>query len=91
MKQRALTIIGLLLILTGCGNTTWDGFVYPSKDDLFRYDNIGEFKTLEACKKACQDKLEELKASDRGYWQCGKNCVDDRGAKNVQSCKEVVH
>ncbi len=82
-----LLILGLLY---GCEQPTWDGFVYPNRDNLFDYSNIGEFKSLEECRKASKADLKRINAVEVGLYQCGKDCISSSGLHTVAACKEIT-
>lgn len=89
---KRLACLGTVLLLLGCQEeATWDGFIYPDQKDLFKYQHIGEFKTFELCKEACQKEIDRLNISE-GYFQCGKNCTNmEDGVKSIGNCKEFKH
>ncbi len=89
-----LRIIGILLfvlLVSGCEQPTWDAFVYPDANDLFQYDNIGEFKSLEECRAAAKKELKRIHAEEpRGLFQCGEDCISKSGLHTVTACKKIV-
>ncbi|NQY43611.1 MAG: hypothetical protein HRT87_09740 [Legionellales bacterium] len=83
----SLLVLGLLY---GCEQPTWDGFVYPDRNNLFNYSNIGEFESLEKCRIASKDELKRLRAEEVGLYQCGKDCITSTGLHTVAACKEIT-
>ncbi len=84
-----LVIIIIALILAGCGRDKWDGHVYPNKYDLSQAIYIGEFDSLEDCREASLEMLENLNAFEMGEYECGKNCKpSDYG--DILICEETV-
>jgi hypothetical protein len=82
----------LVLILglsPGCSDT-WEGFVYPNKNDLTQHRNLGSFSSLEACRAAAKGLLASLHALERGDYECGKNCDDGSQLGGIEVCKETL-
>ena len=89
--MKAYCLVSLLLVLVlwvGCSDQ-WEGFVYPNKTDLTTHRNIGHFSSLEDCRAAARGVLAELKAVDRGDYECGKNCDDGSQLGGIKVCKET--
>jgi len=78
-----------LLLCSGCSDT-WEGFVYPNKNDLTTHRSLGEFPSLAACRAAARGILSELQALDRGDYECGKNCDDGAKLGGVKICQETL-
>ena len=68
---------------------TWEGVVYPNKDDLTHHSNLGKFSSLEKCRDAALGVLEELNAMTRGDYECGLNCKDS-DYSGIRVCKETL-
>ena len=83
-------ILMTICLVYGCSEEVYDGFVYPDKENLFDYRNVGQFSTPEKCKKAAKKELELLHASSTGYYKCGINCVSKSGLRTVTACKDWV-
>ena len=91
MSPKILLVVSIVFLLTGCEQPTWDAFVYPDRNDLFNYNSIGEFKSLEECREASKKELERIHAQEpRGLFQCGKSCISASGLHTVTACKEIV-
>jgi hypothetical protein len=82
MRFRIL-LIPLLFVsaIIGCSRDRWEGYVYPNKNNLNNYIYVGEYQSIEACRDAATAKLEEIGASIRGDYECGKNCRTGAGLK----------
>lgn len=87
MKKIFLTL-SLALFLSGCSDN-WQATVYPNKNNLKVYKNLGTFSSLEECRSACLEYLEEIHASNRGDYECGKNCKYDSGY-DMYICEETL-
>jgi len=77
------------VIFTGCLDR-WQGTVYPNKQSLTNYRNIGEFASLEECRNACLNYLEDINALEIGDYECGKNCKYNSDL-DVYVCKETAN
>jgi hypothetical protein len=88
--SRFLSRTVLAAVLSGWGSESWEGFVYPNRNDLTRHRNLGLFKSLEECRVAAQGMLAELNALDRGDYECGKNCEDGSRMGGVKVCEETL-
>ena len=83
-------LIMVVLILSGCKQPTYDGFIYPDSQDLFEYTNIGEFPSLEECRAASKAELKRLHSEEpKGTYQCGKDCISPSGYHTVSACKSL--
>ena len=84
-------ILSLLLVLlvAGCSQDKWEGFVYPDRGNLTKHIYVGEFQSLEACRDIAIAKLEQLGALTRGDYECGKNCRVKSGF-TVRICEETL-
>lgn len=93
-KRGSMQTFAALLMLTAlstsaCGRDSWEGFVYPDRENLRQARFLGAFDALEACRDAALAELDKLRARDRGDYECGLNCrVDPR--TSVRVCKETV-
>lgn len=88
---KVLIISSLLVLLHGCEQPKWFSFVYPNKNDLFQYNSSGPYTTLEECKASAEKELADLYATDKGYYQCGQDCISGTtGLISVASCEDIV-
>jgi hypothetical protein len=87
-KCSACAVVLVLATTAGCSDR-WEGFVYPNRGDLTKHRNLGKFDSLEACRAAARGMLAELKASDRGDYECGKNCDDGSKLGGIKVCSET--
>ncbi len=78
------------LLLAGCRQDRWAGFVYPDRGNLTVHREIGEFTTLETCRIAARKYLSDLGAIDTGDYECGKNCRSRRDLPGIKVCKETL-
>ncbi len=85
---RAVLIVILFTVISGCGGDSWEGIVFPNKNKLLMYRSIGPYETLEECKKASMEKLETMNALDIGYYECGKNCKAGTSSYN-RGCEDT--
>lgn len=85
MKQLLLAF-GIALAFSACGTRdTWEGFVYPDRGDLTRHISLGAFQTLDECRAAALNAL-----SERGDYECGKNCDFKEGMGELRVCEETL-
>jgi hypothetical protein len=79
-----------VLVITGCSDS-WEGFVYPNRNNLAVHRNLGKFKSLEMCRAAAKGYLDDLKATDTGDYECGKNCDDgSKFLSGIKMCEETL-
>jgi len=62
------------LVLTGCGDDEWQGYVYPDKSNLLNDERIGSFDTLESCREAANRYISRLASPITATYECGLNC-----------------
>ena len=78
----------LQLSMSACGGRdTWEGFAYPDRSDLTRHITLGAFRTLQECRASALSKLQSIGASDRGDYECGRNCRFDEGMGDLRICE----
>jgi len=85
-KMRRLAALTLVAVALGC-KSEWHGFVYPDRDNLLTYRDIGVYSTLEDCRAAARAALASANATDRGDYECGKNC---RPSGGIHVCDETL-
>ena len=91
MCKKHLVTLLLCLFFIGCSKKeTWYGFVFPDSNELFDYSSIGPYSTLDECKKSSVTELVNLKVAEKGYYQCGKNCLSKSGMVTITACQELV-
>jgi len=81
MKLKKL-LITILLITTSLSvsagwffsDDKWEGFVYPNGNDLTIHRNIGVYDSLELCRTAALNLLEDISSIRAGDYECGLNC-----------------
>ncbi|OOZ42008.1 hypothetical protein BOW53_01330 [Solemya pervernicosa gill symbiont] len=82
-----LTAIASTLLLSGCNNDQWHGFVYTDRYDLSNYAYVGNYETLKECRI---EVVLKMKASNRlrgGDYECGFNCKRDKNGKMAPICE----
>jgi hypothetical protein len=77
------------MILSGCSDESWEGYVYPDKGDGMIRINAGTFHNLEACKEASLAMLESKDALQKGYYKCAKNCTSGSNHYDTK-CEEIL-
>jgi hypothetical protein len=82
-----LTLV--LLLCAGCSDS-WEGFVYPNKNDLTQHHNLGHFSSLQACRAAARDRLAAFHALERGDYECGHYCDDGSRLRGIKICQETL-
>lgn len=77
------------LALVGCfEKDVWAGFVYPDKSNLSKYRVVGNFPTLDECRRAAVGLIRQESWS-RADFECGLNCKASRGADGPLVCKQT--
>ena len=92
MEQRRVKQIMMTLAvvaIAGCSDS-WEGFVYPNRNDLTRHRNLGKFESLETCRASAFGFLAEIKALDSGDYECGKNCDNGSNFSGIKLCEETL-
>ena len=90
---RHLAFIALAALLTAaCSSPRWRASVYPSGTSLGGVRDLGEFPTLDECRVAALQYLSDIGASDRGDYECGKNCRADTtvAGTTLYICEETA-
>jgi hypothetical protein len=87
---RTLLLFTLLASVVACGSDRWLATVYPNKSNLLNHRNLGEFPTLEECRAAAQQYLRDTGASERGDYECGRNCRRETEPVEIYFCEETL-
>lgn len=79
------------VLVGGCGQDTWRGFLYPDRNNLTKDVRSGPLKTLEQCRSWVDATREEMDLDrvDIDY-ECGKNCKPPRTPDGPMVCEETV-
>lgn len=89
----AITVAGAI---SACGESDWNGTLYPDREDLLAGQDLGTFATLDACRAAAEAAVAQLRAAAGGEfavgaplpgWECGADCRTDEDGDLV--CKRV--
>jgi hypothetical protein len=62
-----------LILLSGCDEDKWEGYLYPDKDNLTNHIKTGEFGTLEECRNTTISHAHAANYNNFDY-ECGLNC-----------------
>ncbi len=92
MIKNILLMAITAILLAACGNRgpeVWTAWVYPDKTNIKRSMEIGQFPSLEKCRKASIDKLNTLDLAIRGDYKCGLGCGYNEGLKTLV-CEKTV-
>lgn len=89
MQMKHILIFSVFLLFACSVEDTWEGVIYPNKNDLTHHRNIGKFSSLEECRTATLGILEELNALTRGDYECGLNCKDS-DYSGIRVCEETL-
>ena len=87
MKVQIIVALSLTALLSGCGGDEWDAFVYPG-DDMFEYEVIRGFKTLDLCRDAATQRLAALRPDGGGNYECGNRC-EVSNFEDLNVCEET--
>lgn len=84
--MKALSAIILASLLSACFSDEWVGFVYPDKANLTIHAAIGNFPTLEECRRSAMSILSVMGRADSGSYECGLNC---KSSGELQVCDKT--
>ena len=91
---RSVLILLLLACLSpSCSAPKWHASVYLDRSLAPTVRDLGDFPTLEDCRRAAITYLSDLGALGRGDYECGKNCWSDTtvGDTKLYRCEETSH
>jgi hypothetical protein len=86
----AYTVALFAFYTTACGGDRWAGFVYPDRNNLAVHRELGEFKTLEACRDASRLYLADIGSQATGDYECGKNCRPSTTFPGMNTCDDTL-
>lgn len=90
IKQQWVIVLATLLI-SGCGSTeSWNGIVYPEKNDLSNSIKLGAFENLNECSIRSLIVLDRLGSLNKGDYECGKNCTPEKTTPFFLVCEETT-
>ncbi|PPK62926.1 hypothetical protein B0F89_101125 [Malaciobacter marinus] len=93
MIKNLIVLASLIFLLSACSNETkkeeWTSWVYPDKSNTKRSMKNGVYKSLEECKQASINKIEELDLSKKASYKCGLNCTYHENMK-TDVCKKIA-
>ena len=88
-KLSPLATLIPFVVLSGCvEEDSWEGFVYPNRNDLTQHVEIGSFETLEQCRSAALNRMSVNGWTNVGDYECGLNCKPWEGT-DMKICKET--
>jgi len=87
---KIITATFFLILLMGCFEEKWEGFVYPNANDLSISRNIGVFSSLEQCRDAALKKLSIISSVHAGDYECGLNCESRSGLRGIKVCEKTL-
>lgn len=80
----------IILTLSSCADR-WSAFVYPDKANLSDSRSLGDFESLAACRDASIAVLSRIPGgSERGTYECGKNCDTPSQPGAIRICAETA-
>jgi hypothetical protein len=77
------------MVISGCFEEKWEGFVYPNANDLTISKNIGIFPSLEACRDAAISSLSSISSIRAGDYECGLNCEIRKNLGGIKICDKT--
>lgn len=95
-RKSATSIVLIIIVLVGVywfffNNETWLGFYYPDENNLTKYIQSSELKSLEECRAWVDSQIPIHNPSGSGYdYECGKNCRFDKNYR-LYVCKETLN
>ena len=79
--MRKMILMAAILTLGGCSER-WEGYAYANRHDLSNSTFVGEFKSLEECRRNSIGALTVLNSDTaRGDYECGLDCVPKYGMR----------
>lgn len=88
IKVIAITFFSILLI--GCLEEKWEGFVYPNAKNLTISRNIGVFSSLEECRDVALSTLSSINSVHAGDYECGLNCDTNNNLEGLNICEKTM-
>lgn len=89
-RRSLCLVIGLSVVLAGCFTDRWEAFVYPDRNNLQKFENFGDFDSIESCRASAIDRLSKLNAASKGGYECGSNCEFRSGYGGLKVCDETL-
>lgn len=77
------------MLNTVIGKETWLATIYPNKEDMGVFREVGHFKSLNECRDAAQKELSRISVA--GVYECGLNCETLSKLPGVLFCQETRH
>lgn len=92
--MRVLSVLPFILLAQQCENPfapdEWWGVLYPDRNNLLSFEDLGTFETLENCRIAILDHAAFLDLNDTQFdYECGLNCRPFRGDTELRVCDET--
>ncbi len=78
-----------LLLISGCGEAPWRGWIYPDKTDLTQSIEIGPYKSLNECRSGVRRATLNMVDPTGWDYECGLKCRPDKQL-GVNVCKETA-
>ena len=87
-----LVITILLFAAYSCDSTddSWLTTVYPDKENLSEYHNLGPYLSLETCRQAAAHNLQINGWEETGTYECGLNCKLDVYTEKTFICEDTT-
>ncbi len=87
-----LALAGFIALITlgvaEASETPWRGFLWPVKTDQTYTMTLGEFETLDACRRTAIIKVLAAGWDDDAFWECGLNCTRRAAPKGEWACED---
>jgi hypothetical protein len=92
MRTRLGSICLTVYLVVACSSPKWHLSVYPTGNHLDAVRDLGEYPTLDKCRQAAAQYLTDVGASDRGNYECGKNCRKSGAVGDITlyTCDETL-
>ena len=84
-----IALIGALVWYFWPGDDTWTGHVYPNANDLLVDRFIGEYSSLEDCRRAATRTIADSGWENADY-ECGLNCTRDSSLGGLWICEDTL-
>lgn len=90
MKNLVLTILAGISLAFAYSRyqerNRWKGWVYPDRNNLAIFDQLGEFESLEACRQSALNHPRYY--GNKSDYECGSGC-EAKGSFGLSVCNET--
>ena len=91
-RTTLIVITVLLFAAYSCDSTddSWLTTIYPNKENLAEYQNLGPYLSIDTCRQAAAHNLQINGWEETGTYECGLNCTLDVYAEKMFICEDTT-